>query len=102
MKTNDKVITLESLSALHEYDKNTYMSMVDPTCSGTMMMDGDANFYGNMTVGSLMLGSNIKLTSINDSLQIVFLKTIENRLLSSEGYILKDSNGLYLTLKEGE
>lgn len=51
----DKVVTVESLSALHEYSKDTYMPMVDPTGSGTMTFDGDIN------AGSLNLSSDLKV-----------------------------------------
>ena len=57
---------------------------------------------------ALYLGSSEKLKiNINGvvyCLNILFDTPIENgiRLLSSEGYFLKDSNGLYLTIKDGE
>ena len=73
----DKVVTVESLSTLHEHNKNTYMPMVDPAGSGTMTMDGDASFSKNVTVGSLMIGSNVKLIPTSDSLEIVFLEEEE-------------------------
>lgn len=31
----DKVVTVESLSALHKHNENTYMTMVSPVCSGS-------------------------------------------------------------------
>lgn len=69
----DKVVTVESLSVLHEHNKETYMPMVDPTGSGTMTMDGNANFSGVVKVNSLMLGTNVKLVPTENSLEIVFL-----------------------------
>lgn len=69
----DKVVTVESLSTLHEHNKNTYMFMDNPSGSGTMTMDGDANFSGDMNVGSLMIGSKVKLVPTGDALEIVFL-----------------------------
>ena len=69
----DKVVTVESLAVLHEDNKKTYMPMSNPTGSGTMTMDGNANFSGNITTGSLMIGSNVKLVSNGDRLEIVFL-----------------------------
>lgn len=69
----DKVVTVESLSVLHENNKNTYMTKTNPTCNGTMAMDGDADFSGNVNVGSFMIGSNIKLVPTGDALEIVFL-----------------------------
>ena len=68
IEVKNKTVTVESLSALHEHDKNTYMPMVNPIGSGTMTMSGDALFTGCLTIGS-----NIKLISTGDSLSIVFL-----------------------------
>lgn len=78
----DKVVTVESLSALHEHNKETYMPKVDPAGSGTMTMDGDASFYGNVNVGSIMIGSKVKLVPTGDSLEIVFLT---EEVVSEEG-----------------
>lgn len=69
----DKVVTVESLAALHEDNKNTYMPKNDPTGSGTMTMDGSANFSGNVNVGSISIGSSVKLVPAGDRIEIVFL-----------------------------
>lgn len=69
----DKIVTVESLSTLHEHNKNTYMVQADPVCNGTMTMDGNGDFSGNMNVGSLMIGSKIKLVPTGDALEFVFL-----------------------------
>lgn len=69
----DKVVTVEALSALHEHNKNAYLQNVNPIGSGTMTMDGDANISGDVVVGSLMIGSNVKLVPTGNSLEIVFL-----------------------------
>ena len=55
----------------------------------------------------LYLGGNavkININGIQYYLNLFSTTTIFNgiRLMSSEGYILKDSNGIYLTVKEGE
>ena len=71
----DKVVTVESLSTLHKHNKNTYMPMVDPTGSGTLTID-------NISVGSIMLGSNAKLIPTNDGLEIVFL---DEKMTMEEG-----------------
>lgn len=75
----DKLVTVESLSILHEDNKNVYMSKTDPTGSGTMTMDGNADFSGDVNVGSLTIGSNIQLIPTSDRIEIVFLgkETIE-------------------------
>ena len=56
---------------------------------------------------ALYLGNGKVKISINDilhSMKFFSEIPITNgiRLLSSEGYILKDSNGVYLTVKEDE
>ena len=35
----DKIVTVESLSTLHEHNKETYMTKVNPTGSGTLSID---------------------------------------------------------------
>ena len=72
-EVKDKVVTVESLAILHEDSKNTYMPKADPTGSGTMTMDGDANFSGNVNVGSISIGSNVKLVPTGDRIEIIFL-----------------------------
>lgn len=62
----DKVVTVESLSVLHEHNKNTYLPIVNPTANGTMTVDG-------INAGFIMLGANAKLIPVNDRLEIVFL-----------------------------
>lgn len=64
----DKVVTVESLSTLHEHNKNTYMPMVDPVGNGTMTMNGNASFSGYISIGS-----KIRLVPTGDALEIVFL-----------------------------
>lgn len=62
----NKLVTVESLSALHEYNENTYMGNTDPVGSGTMTID-------DVSTNFIMLGDNIKLVSAGDRLEIVFL-----------------------------
>lgn len=64
----NKVVTVESLSALHEHNKNAYMSTTNPTGTGEMTINGNGNFSGYITVGS-----NVKLVSTSEGLNIVFL-----------------------------
>jgi hypothetical protein len=70
----DKIVTAESLSVLHDYNKKSYMPMVDPEGIGTMTIDGNANFSGNVNVGSISIGSNIMLVPTADRIEIVFLE----------------------------
>ena len=56
---------------------------------------------------ALYLGSNKKIININGTsfkLHIYETESIINgtKLLSSDNYVLKDLNGLYITIKEGE
>lgn len=69
----DKVVTVESLSVLHEHNKNTYMPVVDPVGSGTMTIDGNGNFSGNLNASFITIGSNIRLVPSDDGLKIEFL-----------------------------
>ena len=69
----DKVVTVESLSALHEHNKEVYMPKVNPTGSGKMIMSGNASFSGDVDTGSLTIGSNVRLVPTGDALEIVFL-----------------------------
>lgn len=70
----DKVVTVESLSILHEHNKDTYMPIVDPVGSGTMRMNGNGVFSGGLDVNSLTINSNVKLAPNGDGLEIVFLE----------------------------
>lgn len=75
----DKLVTVESLSVLHEHTIKNYMPSVNPTGSGTMTMDGNANVSGILNAGAFMIGSNVKLVPTGNALEIVFLdeETIE-------------------------
>ena len=78
-EVKDKVVTVEALSALHEHNKNAYMSMANPAGSGTLTMDGNGNFSGNLNVSSITIGTKIQLVPVDDRIEIVFLEeeTIE-------------------------
>lgn len=69
----DKVVTVESLSVLHEHNKKSYMPMVDPEGIGTMNFNGDGNFT-SIKVNSLTLGSNIRLVPTEDGIEIEFVE----------------------------
>lgn len=69
----DKVVTVESLSILHEHNKETYMPMVDPVGSGTMTINGDGTFSGDLNVSSITINSNVRLIPNADGIEIVFL-----------------------------
>ena len=77
VETKDKVVTVESLSILHEHNKDTYMPMANPVGSGTMTMNGDGNFSGNLNVNSITINSSVKLVPNADGIEIVFLNQEE-------------------------
>ena len=62
-ETKDKVVTAESLSAVHTYNENTYITKSNPTGSGTFTMSGDGNFSGTVELDSLKIRNNIITTA---------------------------------------
>lgn len=58
-ETKDKVITAESLSAVHTYNENTYLTKFNPTGSGTFTMSGNGNFSGTVELDSLKIRDKI-------------------------------------------
>lgn len=70
----DKVVTVEALSTLHEHNTKAYMLMSNPVGSGSMTMDGDALFSGDVNIGSLTIGSKVKLVPTEDGIDIVFIE----------------------------
>lgn len=62
-EVKDKVVTVESLSALHEYNKDTYIPMVDPSGSGTMTFDGDIKAESLELSGNLEIYGNQKVNA---------------------------------------
>jgi hypothetical protein len=72
-EVKDKLVTVESLSILHEHTTKNYMSSNNPTGSGAMAIDGSGDISGNLNVGSFTIGSKIKLIPTSNSLEIVFL-----------------------------
>lgn len=69
----DKVITVESLAAVHAHNQETYMTKSDPTGVGTLTMTGDGDFSGSVDVGSLKIGdATLQYDSSDGVLKIVF------------------------------
>ena len=58
-ETKDKVITAESLSAVHTYNENTYLTKSNPTGTGTLTITGGGNFSGTVELDSLKIRNNI-------------------------------------------
>ena len=67
-EVKDKVVTVESLSTLHEHNKKSYMSATDPVGNGDMTINGNASF-----AGSILIGNNVRLVSTGEGLSIIFL-----------------------------
>ena len=55
----DKVVTVESLAAVHTHGKNTYMTKNNPNGSGMLSIDGNGSFSGSVNVDSLIMGNTI-------------------------------------------
>lgn len=59
-EVKDKIVTVESLSAVHEHNKEAYMPKINPTGSGTLSID------------SIRIG-NVLIESTQDMLSFTFL-----------------------------
>ena len=70
MATKDKLITVESLAALHEYNQNTYMPMVNPEALGNLSIDGDGIFTGDVYVNGDSQENGTKLVKSTDVISI--------------------------------
>ena len=72
-EVKNKIVTVESLAALHTHNEDTYMTKNDPTGTGTLTMTGDGNFSGVVEVSSLKLGdATLEYDSTDGVLKIVF------------------------------
>lgn len=58
-ETKDKVVTVESLAAVHMHNQDTYMVKTNPNGSGTFSMSGNGNFTGDVTTNSVTLGNAV-------------------------------------------
>ena len=71
-EVKDKIVTVESLSTLHEHNKSNYMPMVNPTGSGAMTFNGDINATSITTSsittsGNSEIGGSISANSLTTS-----------------------------------
>ena len=72
-EVKNKIVTVESLAAVHTHNQDTYMTKSDPTGVGTMTMTGGGNFSGVVNVGSLKLGNAVlEYDSTDGILKITF------------------------------
>lgn len=58
-EVKNKIVTVESLAAVNTHNKNTYITKVDPTGSGTLTISGDGSFTGDVTSNSITLGNAV-------------------------------------------
>ena len=72
-ETKNKIVTVESLAAVHTHNQDTYMTKSDPTGVGTMRITGDGNISGVANVGSLKIGdATLEYDSTDGVLKITF------------------------------
>lgn len=70
----DKIVTLESLSALHTHNQSSYMAKTDPTGDGTFTMTGDGSFSGSLDATELVIGNaTISYDQSEGALKISFI-----------------------------
>lgn len=58
-QVKDKVVTVESLAAVHTHNQNAYMAKTNPNGTGTLSMSGDGNFTGDVAANSYTLGNAV-------------------------------------------
>lgn len=58
-EVKDKVVTVESLAAVHAHNQNVYMAKTNPNGSGTLSIDGDGSFTGSIDANSLVMGNAV-------------------------------------------
>ena len=51
---------------------------------------------------AIYVGSSKKKLSIGGKLQLLQIYTIASKLISSDNYVLKDKNDVFITAKDGE
>lgn len=72
-EVKNKVVTVESLAAVHTHNQETYMTKNDPAGTGTLTMTGDGNFSGVVKASSVQIGNaKLEYDSSDGVLKIVF------------------------------
>lgn len=73
-EVKNKIVTIESLAALHTNNKETYMTKSNPTGTGTLSISGDGDFTGEVTANSLTIGKAVlNYDSTENALKISFI-----------------------------
>ena len=74
MAVKDKIVTVESLAALHTHNQSTYITQTNPTGSGTFSMSGDGSFTGSVDANSVVMGNAVlNYDATEGALKISFL-----------------------------
>ena len=69
----DKVVTVDSLAAVHDYNQKTFMPMVNPEAMGDLSVhDGDGWFSGDVYVGGDNKDNGTKLVKSPNVLSIEY------------------------------
>lgn len=73
-EVKDKIVTVESLAAVHTHNQGTYMVKTNPAGSGTLTMNGNGNFTGDVTASSLTIGNAVlNYDTTENALKISFI-----------------------------
>lgn len=76
--TKDKLVTVESLAAVHTHNQSTYMAQSNPTGTGTFSMTGDGSFTGSVDANSVVMGNAVlSYDATEGALKISFLTETE-------------------------
>jgi hypothetical protein len=74
VETKDKVVTVESLKAFHNYNQGRYMSTSNPITTGLMEVHGNVLITENSKLtGKVIMGSNVQFVHTGDGFNIEFL-----------------------------
>lgn len=73
-EVKNKIVTVESLAAVHTHNQTTYMTKSNPTGSGTLSISGDGDFTGEVTANSLTIGKAVlNYDTTENALKISFI-----------------------------
>lgn len=89
-EVKDKIVTVESLSALHQHNKDTYMQMVNPTGSGTMTFDGDIS-ADSIATNSVAVSGDSEISGASKTNNLTVVEDADvGRYLTVSGGIIGD------------
>lgn len=91
----NKVVTVESLSALHEYNQDTFMTNINPDGSGTMTFDG------NIVIKNANNGLYSVHPDTEELSSMVHMNPLGSVVIGYDGYVNKNGNS-YICGKDVE